>query len=145
MGLLDKLKNGLAPYDDEEDYEEEEIPARDEGRRGEPDGVIHPNSYTRVKPISATAKLQLVLIKPSNFNDAPGIADYLLQGNAVVANFDSTEAGLTRRMLDFLSGVAYANDGKVKKVADKTYIITPKNVSLQDDLLDELKDSEERF
>jgi cell division inhibitor SepF len=48
---------------------------------------------------------------------------------------------VARRILDFLSGVAYANDGQIKRVANCTYIITPYNVGLMGDLLDELENN----
>lgn len=57
-------------------------------------------------------------------------------------NLEDTNKDMARRILDFLSGVAYANDGKIKKVASNTYIIIPNNVDLTgDDLLDELENS----
>ena len=52
-----------------------------------------------------------------------------------------TGANVARRILDFLSGVAYANDGQIKKVANCTYIITPYNVGFMGDLLDELENN----
>jgi cell division inhibitor SepF len=59
----------------------------------------------------------------------------------VVLNLESTPKEVARRVLDFLSGVAYAQDGKIKKVAVSTYIITPYNVDILGDLIDELENN----
>ena len=57
----------------------------------------------------------------------------------VVLNLEQTNKDIARRLIDFLSGVAYAQEGKIKKVAVNTYIITPYNVDLMGDLIDELE------
>ena len=59
----------------------------------------------------------------------------------MLINLETTPKDVTRRLVDFLSGVAYALDGKVKKIAANTYIITPSNVDLVGDLMDELGNS----
>ena len=69
----------------------------------------------------------------------PGTGDE--PGIAVVLNLESANKDVARRILDFLSGVAYANDGQIKKVANCTFIITPYNVGLMGDLLDELENN----
>ena len=87
-------------------------------------------------------QLQVVLVKPEKFEDASGIADHLLAKRTVVLNLESTNREIARRLVDFLSGVAYANGGQIKKVANSTYIITPYNVGVMgDSLLDELENS----
>ena len=69
-------------------------------------------------------------------------ADELLKRHTVVLNLEKTEKEAARRIVDFLSGVAYANNGKIKRVATGTFIITPYNVDLTgDDVLDELESS----
>ena len=59
----------------------------------------------------------------------------------MLVNLETTPKDVTRRLVDFLSGVAYAIDGRVKKVASNTYIITPPSVDLMGDLMDELENS----
>ena len=56
-------------------------------------------------------------------------------------NLESTNKEISRRLVDFLSGVAYANGGQIKKVANSTFIITPYNVDIEGDLIDELENS----
>ena len=60
---------------------------------------------------------------------------------AVVLNLESTNKDVARRLIDFLSGVAYAGEGKIKKVAANTYIITPYSVDIMGDLIDELENN----
>ena len=96
----------------------------------------------KVVNINATTKLQVVLVKPERFDDAPSIADHLNAKRTVVLNLESTSKDVARRLVDFLSGVAYANNGQLKRVANSTFIITPFNVDIMGDLLiDELENS----
>ena len=94
---------------------------------------------TKVVDIHTTAKLQVVLKKPEQFDEATSIADELLAKRTVVLNLESTAKEQMGKLLCFLSGVAYANDGKIKKIANNTYIITPYNVDVIGDLLEELE------
>ena len=95
----------------------------------------------KVVNIHTTTQLQVVLVKPERFENASEIADHLREKRTVVLNLESTNKDIARRLLDFLSGVAYANEGKIKKVAISTYIITPYNVDILGDLIDELENN----
>ena len=95
----------------------------------------------KVVNIHATTQLKVVLVKPERFDDASSIADHLNQKRTVVLNLESANREVSRRLIDFLSGVAYANNGQIKRVANSTYIITPYNVDIMGDLLDELDSS----
>ena len=99
---------------------------------GQPHAVIH-----------AAAQLQVVLFKPERFGDETrSVADELIKMHTVVLNLENTSKDVSRRILDFLSGVAYANNGKIKRVSTATFIITPYNVDLTgDDLMDEIESS----
>ena len=88
---------------------------------------------------TTTTQLQVVLVKPERFDDASAVADHLNDTRTVVLNLESTNKDVSRRLIDFLSGVAYANNGQIKRVANSTYIITPYNVDIMGDLLDELE------
>ena len=59
----------------------------------------------------------------------------------MVLNLESTNKDVARRLIDFLSGVAYANNGQLKRVANSTFIITPYNVDILGDLIDELENN----
>ena len=95
----------------------------------------------KVVNINATTQLQVVLVKPERFDDAAAIADQLNAKRTVVLNLESTNKEVSRRLIDFLSGVAYANNGQIKRVATSTFIITPYNVDIMGDLLDELENN----
>ena len=95
----------------------------------------------KVVNIHATTQLQVVLVKPERYDNASEIADHLRDKRTVVLNLEKTEKEVSRRLLDFLSGVAYAQEGKIKKVALQTYIVTPYNVDIMGDLIDELENN----
>ncbi|MDR2615823.1 MAG: cell division protein SepF [Oscillospiraceae bacterium] len=95
----------------------------------------------KVLNIHATAQLQVVLSQPESFENVTEIAEHLRERHTVVLNLENTGKEVTRRLLDFLSGFAYAQEGKVKKVAVSTYIITPYNVNIMGDLIDELENN----
>ena len=95
----------------------------------------------KVVNINATTQLQVVLVKPERFDEATTVADHLNAKRTVVLNLEAADKELARRLLDFLSGVAYANDGQIKRVANSTFMITPFNVDLMGELLDELESS----
>jgi cell division protein sepF 2 len=81
-------------------------------------------------------------MKPVKFDeDANTIADHLMEKRTVVMNMENTDPDIARRLLDFVSGVAYATSGNVKRVAAKTYIVTPYSVDLMGDLIDGLENS----
>ena len=89
----------------------------------------------------ATTQLQVVLVKPERYENASEIADHLRDKRTVVLNLEKTDKDISRRLLDFLSGVAYAQEGKIKKVALSTYIVTPYNVDIMGDIIDELENN----
>ncbi len=147
MGLFDKIKGFI---NDPEDDEDEEMDVMDDGmdfvskgeeKNAEPSYTAEPRKNNKVVNIHATAQLQVVLVKPERFDDASTVADHLNAKRTVVLNLESANKDVARRILDFLSGVAYANDGQIKKVANCTYIITPYNVGIMGDLLDELENN----
>ena len=161
MGFLDELKKLTRPYDeDEDDYidDAEVVNTPEERPRPNPfagfgsggDSAAQPASAPRaprpregkvVNFGSGGAQQQVVLVKPERFETAAEIADQLRARRPVLINLETTPKDVTRRLVDFLSGVAYALDGKVKKIAANTYIITPSNVDLVGDLMDELENS----
>jgi len=154
MGIFDEFKRLAHPYEDEEvdDFDDFDVPARTPERRERPERVERAprseSSYVeddrrsnKVVNIRAATQLQVVLVKPEKFEDASAIADHLREKRTVVLNLESTNKEIARRLLDFLSGVAYANEGKIKKVAISTYIITPYNVDILGDLIDELENN----
>lgn len=167
MGFLDELKKLTKPYDEDEDIFGGELqggadddptiiaPRVERQERGEKterrnpfedtDTSIFeerpPKKENKVVNIHTTTAVQVVLSKPERFEQAAEIADHLREKRTVVMNLETTNKDVARRLVDFLSGVAYANDGKIKKVAINTYIITPYNVDIMGDLIDELENN----
>ena len=141
MGLFDSFRSLAKPFDEEYDDiaegPKETIPASRFGQEEE----APVNRNNKVVNIHATAQLQVVLVKPEQYENAREIADHLREKRTVVLNLESTNKDTARRLLDFISGVAYAQDGKIKKVAVSTYIITPYNVDILGDLIDELENN----
>ena len=141
MGFLDELKRLTHPYEDEdEDYEDFQEPARREPVFDDRKAKVE-DRRNKVVNIHATTQLKVVLVKPERFENASEIADHLRDKRTVVLNLESTNKDIARRLIDFLSGVAYAGEGKIKKVAANTYIITPYHVDIEGDLIDELENN----
>ncbi|MCD7946272.1 MAG: cell division protein SepF [Clostridiales bacterium] len=167
MGFMDELKRLAHPYEDDvddADYVDEESeaePAKERSRRStrteEPSYSSSYSGYSdstssdrrsssdNVVNINTTTQLQVVLVKPEKFDEASAIANHLRDKRTVVLNLESANKDIARRMVDFLSGVAYALEGKIKKVAISTYIITPYNVDIIGDLIDELESNGMHF
>ena len=141
MSIIDELKKWTHPYEDEdeevEDFEEppHREPAFDDRKTRVED------RRNKVVNIHATTQLKVVLVKPERFENASEIADNLKDKRTVVLNLESTNKDVARRLIDFLSGVAYAGEGKIKKVAANTYLITPYSVDIEGDLIDELENN----
>ncbi len=81
----------------------------------------------------ADSNIELKVVRPVSFEEVSEIADYLIEGYTVVLNLELLDGAQTLRMLDFLNGVTYSNDGEIKNVAKSTYIITPHNVDVSDE------------
>ena len=146
MSILDEIKKLTHPYEDEDDDPaefEDELQERDmfEERRSRYDRSSVDSRRGKVVNIHATTQLKVVLVKPERFENASEIADQLKDKRTVVLNLESTNKDVARRLIDFLSGVAYAGEGKIKKVAANTYIITPYHVDIEGDLIDELENN----
>lgn len=164
MGFMDELKKLTRPYDDGEDDLMEDVevvtppPAPEKpkpnpfsgfgadlgggqsARPSPPPRSAPRQKEGRVVSIGAAGggQMQVVLIKPERFEIAADIADHLRSNRPVLVNMETTPKDITRRLVDFLSGVTYAIDGNIQKVAASTYIMTPHNVDLVGSQLQEL-------
>ena len=146
MSMFDSLKSKLGIDSEAESYvddtEDEIFPGGQGGAaaQGYTQQEVKQHS-NKVVNINATTQLQVVLVKPERFEDASAIADQLNAKHTVVLNLESTGKDISRRLIDFLSGVAYANNGQIKRVATSTFIITPYNVDIMGDLIGELENN----
>ena len=149
MNLIDNLRRMITPVSNEDedydlDFEEQDSPFLDDRPRSYDRSAVD-SRRGKVVNIHATTQLKVVLVKPERFENASEIADHLKEKRTVVVNLESTHKDIARRLIDFLSGVAYAGEGKIKKVAANTYIITPYSVEIQGDLIDELENNFKSF
>ena len=158
MSFINKFKDfmGIGDEEFEDDFEETDQQEQEDDPFGsfsvQPDYRMNKQETAektaaqsrkdnKVVNINTTTQLQVVLVKPERFENASEIADHLREKRTVVLNLEGTNKDVARRLVDFLSGVAYAGDGKIKKVSTNTYIITPYSVDLMGDLIDELENN----
>ena len=162
MSFWDNVKKFAQPYDDDDydDYDEEledfEAPAHESApraRRSSPFGSAAATAVPAAPaaaPVSSPApaapsfggqvlnmnsgKQEVVLFHAKTFDDAAKAADELCKRKAVILNMENVDKALTRRVVDFLSGAVYALDGRVKKVAQSTYLFCPHNMDVTGDL-----------
>ena len=81
------------------------------------------------------SQMQVILVKPDRFEDVTAIADHLNEKKTVVLNLEAANRDVSRRIIDFLSGVAYANHGNIRKVANSTFIIVARDVDVMGELM----------
>ena len=130
MGLMNRL--GDLFKDNEEDYENEEFEEYEE----EEEQIATPAAAPKAAPAAratggiSSAALEMKVIKPERFDEVRAIGEHLLARRTVVLNLEETNKETTKRIIDFLCGVVFAIDGQVKKVANATYVVTPKNVDV---------------
>ena len=153
-GILRKAMVYLGLTDDEfEDYEYEDVPAsQTQARRyadpadgtgsvsgvrpmpremsDQPNGVSITPRPAVVRPITPMHGAKVHVVAPSRFADAQEIGDRFKNGQPVIVNLETNDRELSRRMIDFCSGVTYALSGSMDKVADQVFLLTPSNVEV---------------
>src|SRR3712207_5549728 len=87
-------------------------------------------SRSRVLQPVGGADVQVHLVTPQSFNDAQEVADRFKRSVPVILNLQTTEGDLAKRLIDFASGLTYALDGGMQKIAEKTFLLTPRNVEV---------------
>ena len=139
MSFLDTVRTWIGvgaeePDEDMTQQPEQEQDAEQEPVRPAPAG-IHPirearaeERKGRMNAMQNNGGSQVVLLCPTSFEDASAIADHLCQQHTVVLNLEGADREVTRRLVDFLSGVAYANKGLLRRVAKQTFMITPQGI-----------------
>ena len=152
MSFWDNVKKFAQPYNDDEydDYDEDELEEgfeeeaedRPVRNRRTPAFSVSAGDSSSSAPVSGFSgqvvsmnnKQEVVLFHPVTFNDTSKAADDLRSKKAVIVNMENVDKAMARRVVDFLSGCAYAVDGKVKKVAQSTYLFCPHNMDVVGDL-----------
>jgi len=92
--------------------------------------------YGQDMGFGAPAQARMLLVKPERFEEAADIADRFRERNTIILNLEVTPKDVSRRLLDFLSGVTYALNGKIKRAAGNTFVITPAGMDFAGDALD---------
>ncbi|MBO4468644.1 MAG: cell division protein SepF [Clostridia bacterium] len=146
MGLIDKIK-GIMTIPDEEEFDEEYDETASDYEKGAQETPSKKESSPKIiksknAPVQGRTSMQVVIVKPERFDDVKAIADHLNEGKTVILNLEIANHEESRRIVDFLSGVAYANSGNMRKVAASTFIIVARNVDVMGELmLDEFDDT----
>ena len=152
MGIFDKIKGMVGSDDlDYNDYDGDlfgdDMPGADpmddaQGAQsydnadyGSPfDAPQQPQPQPRQQSAGGS-NLELKVVKPDRYENVNQIADHLINRRTVVLNLEGANKETARRIIDFLSGVAYSIDGQLKRVANNTFVITPHNVDVSGDQL----------
>lgn len=149
MGIVDNIRKRMTGTDSYEDtYEDDGYYAESFGTYDAPEetevnagvapagGVGMGTGMSMGSGISISGNsgsaLEMKVVKPDSFDSVAQIADHLLSKRTVVLNLEATNKETARRLIDFLSGVAYSIDGSLKKIATNAYVITPSNVDVGD-------------
>ena len=144
MGKWDKIKQAIGiPNDEDEIFGENE--AMDEGTERESireKGMSSRTSSKSTAVPAAKGQVNMVIIRSNDYSDARTVADHILANRAVLLNLENCNKEMAQRILDFLSGVVYAQGGDLQRVAHSTYAVTPRNVGLQGELSEESREEE---
>jgi cell division inhibitor SepF len=92
--------------------------------------VLRPAGGRRPLEAVASASVRVHLVVPRSFNDAQSIADKFKDAVPVILNLQGTDVELSKRLIDFSSGLTYALNGGMQRVADKVFLLTPRNVEV---------------
>ena len=141
MSAWDKVKNFMGfetgEYEEEDERETFETPSYEQTQPRREQPRIVPNER-RVKNPGVPGQMQVVIVKPERFDDVTAIADHINAHRSVLLNLETTDRDTCRRIIDFVSGAAYANHGNIKKVSGGTFMITPGEVGISgEEFMDE--------
>ena len=139
MGLFSEWSNKVFPNNtaDDENYENEYYPEEEQEEterthvRPQSDNTYSSRSSANVSMVSGSS-IEMKVVTPSRYDSVTEIANLLLGKKTVLLNLENTNKETARRLIDFLSGVAYSIDGSLKKIASNAYVITPSNVDVGD-------------
>ncbi|HTW43741.1 MAG TPA: cell division protein SepF [Solirubrobacteraceae bacterium] len=119
-----RLRRRRDEFDEIFSDDEAEAPAGRGSRRG--------GATTVLKPVGTrpNGDVRVHLVVPKSFNDAQQIADKFKDSIPVILNLQSSDTDLSKRLIDFASGLTYALDGGMQRIADKVFMLTPRNVEI---------------
>ena len=114
---------------DDEGIYEDDFAGYEEEERAHSENAYSSRSSANVS-VSTGSSIEMKVVTPKSYDTVTQIADLLLSKKTVLLNLEGTNRETARRLIDFLSGVAYALGGGIQKVADNTYAVTPSNVAV---------------
>ena len=132
----DDYEEGPSEVEMEDRYRERPNVRRLRRRRDEFDDIFAEDeprggrSTTALKPVGGNGDVRVHLVIPKSFNDAQQIADKFKDSIPVILTLQSSETDLSKRLIDFASGLTYALDGGMQRIADKVFMLTPRNVEI---------------
>jgi cell division inhibitor SepF len=116
------------------------LPRREQESWSDPDSVSQPeleqtptrssSRRSRLRGVDSGGQVRVHLVLPRSFNDAQQIADRFKDSVPVILNLQNADTELSKRLIDFASGLTYALDGSMQRVADKVFLLTPRNVEV---------------
>ena len=121
MGFMDKVKDFVAPIEEDDDYQE--APQAEKVEEVEP--------KTRTNATSLNSNTKMVLFEPRSFGEAEEVGQRLKEGRAVVVNLHKLDRDYAQRTIDFLTGVVYALDGKIQKIGQNVILCSPAEIGVQ--------------
>lgn len=134
MALWDNVKNFMGfesgDYDEEAEVQQQEEPAAYEASSQRKEPRILGSEKKNKNNSGVSSQMQVIIVKPDHFEDVTMIADHINAKRSVVLNLESSNRETSRRIIDFISGVTYANHGTIKKVAGSTFMITPSGIDI---------------
>ena len=129
MSIVDKIRNKMGANQDTEEYvEEPAAPVQEEEpeeNRQQADNVVDFKNKAKT-----ASQMKVMVIEPVSFDDAQQVADHIRNHKPVVVNFENTNGDIAKRIIDFISGTAYALSGDIKKVGKNVFMCAPDNVSV---------------
>ena len=142
MGIVDNIKKRMAGAQEQPEYDDayaddgyySDTFGSYEDAEDTDAGMAAPSNMGSGISLSGSSgsALEMKVVKPESFDSVAQIADHLISRRTVVLNLENTNKETSRRLIDFLSGVAYSIDGSLKKIASNAYVITPSNVNVGD-------------
>lgn len=148
MGMLG-INNKEDEEEDTEEYEDENVESMTSGEEDIPKSAYRPrrsfreidnespyslkNSQAKILPMNTAISSKVVITQPTCYDDVQEIGEYLKGKKAVIINLESINKEDARRVLDFLSGATFIVDGTIQKVSNLIYLMTPRNVEIQND------------
>ncbi len=133
-GFKDKIFSVLGFSGDEDEYDDSELEYEEEE---EIEARRAPTTSGKSTYTTAQASPDVLVLEPTNFEEAPGIVNKLKEEKTIVVNLKQTDFDEGRKIFDFLSGAVFALEGSLNRIAESVFILAPRMVSVSTQMPDE--------